>query len=86
MIQTDSYELIAPCTGCGHPVAAPLGLLDRNIFTLSRCPGCHKVNPHPQEAEQWRHTGKTLAWGCAFLTAAIGALTYVPNSLITPYI
>lgn len=77
---------IRRCRACDHPVAAPVGLFERSVFRMSRCPSCHCVNPHPLEIEEWQHTRKTLCWGSAVLLAAISAVSLMPERLIVPYL
>jgi len=43
------------------------------------------MNPHPQELEQWRHTGKTLRYGSVFLLAMVALVQVMPEQLIAPY-
>ena len=52
------------CRCCNMPVAAPLGLLDREMFHVSRCPHCRASNPHPIEVAQLAHMRRTaVLWG-----------------------
>ena len=77
MIQVMAHGL-APCRSCGLPVAAPLGILERELFHLSRCPHCRVLNPHPREAVEAAHTRRTATVGGIVLVASITLLLLVP--------
>ncbi len=69
---------LAFCRYCAHPVAPPVGVLERSLFRFSRCPGCGGLNPHPQELQEFEHTFKTIAWGASITILAVVVLSYAP--------
>jgi len=73
---------LAPCRACSLPVAAPLALLERELFHLSRCPHCRVLNPHPQEALESAHTRRTAVVGGVVLLASVAAILLAPMELV----
>ncbi len=68
------------CRCCDMPVAAPLGLLDRELFHISRCPHCRASNPHPTEVAQLAHMRRTaVLWG--ILGGAL--ITFLQSAFVT---
>ena len=80
-VQVGCYGL-APCRACNMPVAAPLSLLERELFHLSRCPHCRVLNPHPQEALESAHTRRTAIIGGVVLLASVTILIAAPLDLV----
>lgn len=73
---------LAPCRSCNLPVAAPLGLLERELFHLSRCPHCQVLNPHPREAVEQAQTRRTAKVGAIILLASLAAVLLAPMELV----
>jgi hypothetical protein len=73
---------LAPCRSCHLPVAAPLGLLERELFHLSRCPHCHVANPHPREEAELAHTRRTAKVGAIVLIASLLAVLAAPLEMV----
>lgn len=69
---------LAPCRQCHGPVAGPLGLLQRELFHVSRCPHCQTVNPHPQEHAEAMHSIRTAIYGSLVLAASLSVLLFAP--------
>ena len=68
------------CRSCNMPVVAPPGLLDRELFHVSRCPHCQASNPHPMEVAQLARMRRTaLLWGV--LGGAL--ITILTSSFVT---
>lgn len=67
------------CRSCEQPVAAPVDLLDRELFHISRCPHCQASNPHPMEVAQLAHMRRTaILWG--ILGGAL--ITFLQSSFV----
>ncbi len=73
---------LAPCKSCGLPVAAPLGMLERELFHLSRCPHCHVSSPHPVEVEENAHNRRAAKVGAVVLIACLALILALPMELL----
>ena len=73
---------LAQCRGCGLPVAAPGSLLQRELFHLSRCPHCRRLNPPPQEVRESAQTRRTAAIGAGILAASVATVMLAPIELV----
>ncbi len=73
---------LAPCKGCQKPVAAPVGLLDRELFHVSHCPHCGLKNPHPQEVAELRHTKRTAIMGGLVLVGLLLLVLAAPLEVL----
>ena len=70
----DSTHGLARCTSCAHPVAAPVGLLDRQLFHVPHCPGCGCSFPHPTERAELRNAKRTAVFGAVLVAVAVTAM------------
>ncbi len=68
------------CRCCKLPVAAPVGLLDRELFRVSRCPHCQTSNPHPIEVAQFARLRRTAVI-CGLLGGAL--ISFLQSPLVT---
>lgn len=73
---------LAPCRCCTKPVAAPVGLLQREVFQLSRCPHCGVFNPHPRELDELAQTRRMAIIGGLLLGLAVAALVFGPMDIV----
>lgn len=65
---------LARCTNCSHPVAAPVGIFDRNMFQIPSCPGCGAHYPHPLERIELRNAKRTAMLGLLLVGVAVTAI------------
>jgi len=70
----DSLHGLGRCANCSHPVAAPVGIFDRNLFSMPSCPGCGSRYPHPEERMELRNAKRTAILGALLIGVAVTAI------------
>ena len=70
----DSHHGLGRCSSCSHPVAAPVGIFDRALFSMPSCPGCGARYPHPEERVELRNAMRTAVLGAVLVCVAVTAI------------